>query len=115
MVSVVNIHDEPCDIPVCRPTKFGNPYSHLLTKMLPVGLHVQTREDAVSKFAQFFYSENGRRLRERALLEIPNDAKVGCHCAPKTCHADIIAGYLNWKRDYKFDGPKARTKLCLNH
>jgi hypothetical protein len=79
--------------------------------MLPVGFHVKTREDAVSKFAEYFYSEHGRKLRERALLEIPDGAKIGCYCAPLSCHGDIIAGYLNYKRDYKFESPKAITKI----
>jgi hypothetical protein len=79
--------------------------------MLPVGMHVATREDAVSKFAQWFYSEQCRALREKALLEIPDNSKIGCYCVPKVCHGDIIAGYLNWKRNYKFEGPKAQTRI----
>jgi hypothetical protein len=111
MVVVVNIHDEKCDIAVCRPGVFGNPFTHLLTKMLPVGFHVKTREDAVAKFADYFYSEYGRKLRQKALIEIPDGSKIGCYCVPKPCHGEIIAGYLNWKRNYKFDGPKAQTRI----
>lgn len=111
MVIVVNIHNQRCDIPVCRPTIYGNPFTHLVSKAVPVGFKVGTRHEAVAKFAHWFYSEHSRELRQRALREIPDGSKIGCHCAPDECHADIIAGYLNWKRDLKFNGPKARTVL----
>jgi hypothetical protein len=93
MVTVVNLRKERADIPVCRPTAYGNPY---------IG-HERVRDWVIEKFAEFFYSERGRELRQRALVEIPPNAKIGCHCAPLRCHADIIAGYLNWKREVTFD------------
>jgi len=74
-----------------------------------IGHKVATREQAISKFAEYWYSERGRRLRQQAMLEIPLDAVLGCYCAPLLCHGDIIAGYLNWKRSKYFEGPKGRT------
>lgn len=91
MVTVVNFKHDRADIPVCRPTAYGNPY--------PIYL---SRSYSIERFAEFFYSERGRTLRQQALKEIPDDAKLGCYCAPERCHADIIAGYLNWKRDLSF-------------
>jgi hypothetical protein len=90
-VKVVNIKKESCDIPVCRPTIFGN--------FMGFG---NPRKNAVEAFALYFYSEDGRKLREKALKEIPENAKIGCYCSPEPCHADIIAGYLNWKRSLQF-------------
>ena len=86
MVTVVNLRKERADIPVCRPTIYGNPY-----------MVAKNRNEAILMFAEFFYSERGRELRHKALAEIPFNAKLGCHCAPERCHADIIAGYINWK------------------
>jgi hypothetical protein len=96
MVRVVNLNFQKCDVEVCRPGPFGNPYSHLL--YATAGIHVRNRDEAVDRFAEYFYSEKGRPLRERTLAEISDNVTIGCHCAPKRCHADIIAGYLNWKR-----------------
>lgn len=96
MVTVVNILKERADIPVCRPTMYGNPY--LVTSLKDSVAY----DEAVLMFAMFFYSERGRELRHKALAEISSDAKIGCYCAPMRCHADIIAGYLNWKRDLSF-------------
>jgi hypothetical protein len=102
VVTVVNLRKETCDIPVCRPTVYGNFPGY------------GNPEKAVEIFANWFYSELGRKLRQRALIEISDGMKIGCHCAPKSCHADIIAGYLNWKRNIEFNGPKARTVLYGN-
>ena len=99
-VTVVNIMKERCDIPVCRPTIYGN---------FP-GFG-SPRINAVENFAVYFYSNAGKKLRQCALLEIPDGAKIGCYCAPLPCHADIIAGYLNWKRQIEFSGPKAKTVI----
>lgn len=97
MVKVVNIHYERADIKVCRPADLSNPYTHL---PYGLGVRVKDRDTAVNRFAELWYSEDMRSLRERALREISDNATLGCVCAPKRCHADIIAGYLNWKRGY---------------
>jgi len=109
MVTVVNLTKEKADKAVCRPTIYGNPF--VLSPSGPYGFRVLTREDAILRFAEYFYSESRRDLRQRALLEIPDGSTIGCHCDPLPCHAHIIAGYLNWKRNYKWEGPKAVTKI----
>jgi Domain of unknown function (DUF4326) len=96
MVSVVNINYERADIKATRPGPFGNPFSHLAYGTARV--KVRTREEAVLCYAVWFYSRAGRYLREKALVEIPDGRRLGCVCVPKTCHAEIIAGYVNAKR-----------------
>ena len=56
------------------------------------------RFNCLLKFAEYWYAPEQKSLRERALVEIPKDADLGCWCHPKTCHCDIIAGYLEWTR-----------------
>jgi hypothetical protein len=56
-----------------------------------------TREDVILLFAKYFYAPEQAGLRKKA-LELPQDAILGCWCVPKLCHAEIIAGYVNWKR-----------------
>lgn len=110
MVEVVNKRYQRPDIDVTRNGPFGNPYTHLVTYG-GYGIRVKTREIAIDRFAEYFYSERGRQLRQRCMLEIPDGATIGCVCHPLRCHADIIAGYLNWKRNPEFNGPKARSVI----
>jgi hypothetical protein len=97
MVTVVNLNFERCDIKVDRTGPFGNPFTHLLYGT--AGIHVKTRDEAINRFIEYFYSEKGRPLRVRALTEIKPNMRIGCHCIPKRCHAEIIAGYVNWRNN----------------
>jgi hypothetical protein len=66
---------------------YGNPY------------HVHKHgEDAILLYAVWWYAPEQKWLREKALSEICPGDSIGCWCRPKNCHGDIIAGYLNWKR-----------------
>lgn len=107
LVRVVNVNDHtPGTIPedginipyyriwnVTRPNIFGNPFVLRDTE------NNQEREHVLMLFAEYWYAEQQRPLRNRAMMNFPPGAVLGCVCAPKQCHADIIAGYLNWKRD----------------
>lgn len=54
------------------------------------------RDEVLLKFAVYWYAEAQRGLRARARGELPFRI-LGCWCAPKRCHGDIIAGYVNWR------------------
>jgi hypothetical protein len=56
------------------------------------------RGSAIERFAAYWYAPEQKWLREKALSEIPSYAILGCWCAPKFCHCDIVAGYLEYKR-----------------
>jgi hypothetical protein len=57
-----------------------------------------SRAEVIAKFAEYWYSPQQKFLREAALTHIAQHATLGCWCKPRDCHGDIIAGYLNWKR-----------------
>lgn len=78
------IHDN--GVYIGRPTLFSNPY-----KIWVDG----SRKDVVHKFAIYFYN----RIREdpdyhEQILGLSGKTLL-CHCFPKECHGDVIAGYLN--------------------
>ncbi len=73
---------------VGRPSIFGNPF-HLERE--------SDRDLVLLEFADYWYAPEQKWLRERALLEIHKGQVLGCYCHPKRCHADIIAGYIEWK------------------
>jgi Domain of unknown function (DUF4326) len=97
VVTVVNCRFVPCNRKVTRPSIFGNPFSHKLSRFSDT-IYVKSREEAILKFAEYWYAEAQRGLRKIALQDFPPNATLGCVCHPKSCHADIIAGYLNWRR-----------------
>lgn len=72
-----------------RPSVWGNPY--------PL-VQESNRAACLAKFVEYWYAPEQRWLREKALAELTPDKILCCFCAPKACHGDIIAGYLNWKR-----------------
>lgn len=96
MNRVVNIRKEFADIYMGRPWKWhraGSPWHN--------PFHIergQPRGSAILAFAAYFYAPEQKWLREKALAEIWPNATLGCWCAPHPCHAEIVAGYLEWKR-----------------
>ena len=84
--TVVNIKHEKCDVYCGRPSLYGNPFR--------VGKD-GTRVDVILKYIDYFFE----RMRDdpvfkKKILEL-KDKKLGCYCAPETCHCDVIAEYLN--------------------
>jgi hypothetical protein len=72
-----------------KASPFGNPF-HLDGQM--------TRQECLLQFAEWWYAPEQKRLRNLALTL--TGKVLGCWCAPRLCHGDIIAGYLDWK-NYK--------------
>lgn len=79
MIKVVHCKKEKYDIYIGRPSKWGNPYS--------VGSD-GTRNEVISKYEAYLMSPNQRHLIE-CLPEL-KDKILGCWCAPKACHGDIL-------------------------
>ena len=75
---------------------FANPYH--------IGIDGD-RNEVLLKFAVWFYSSEQKNLRDLARRTLAYSI-LGCWCKPKSCHGDIIAGYVNWRE--VFESP---TKL----
>ena len=85
-------YDVPKDaVYIGRPTKWGNPYSHLEGQSL-AEYKVATREEAVERFEQYLLSHP--ELLEAAKKEL-RGKDVVCWCAPKSCHGHILVKYAN--------------------
>lgn len=74
---VVHIKKEPYSVYIGRPSVFGNPFT----------LDKYTRTEAVSNYET--YARQHSEVLE-AILELSEDAVLGCWCAPRLCHGDII-------------------------
>lgn len=57
-----------------------------------------TRAEVIAKFAAYWYDPEQWKLRHMADITIDDNEILGCWCRPEFCHGDIIAGYLNWRR-----------------
>jgi len=79
---VVNCKDEPCEVLVDRSTKWGNPFR--------VGVH-GTREECIAKHAAWLPTQPHL---VGALHELRGKT-LGCHCAPRACHADTLLELAN--------------------
>lgn len=84
MTRVVHCKREQYDVYIGRPSKWGNPFSHLPGKGWVM---VSSREDAVARYRGWVV---GQRELMAALLELKGKV-LGCWCHPKECHGDVLA------------------------
>ena len=93
MPKVWNKRDPKCPkdaVYVGRPTKWGNPYSHLPSALAEY--RVATREEAIERYRQWFMFSD---LRNQTYLNELRGKDLVCWCAPKACHADILLELAN--------------------
>lgn len=89
---VINISsNEPFDVYVGRPSKFGNPFTHLqhLGGNLII---VDTREEAIVRYEEWIRSQP--ELMAAAKQELKNKT-LGCWCHPLACHAEVLIKIAN--------------------
>lgn len=74
-----------------RPSKFGNPYP------LDNPHDDHKRELVIEKYRRFFHDKINTDPIFRSDILTLRGKILYCYCAPKQCHGDIIADYLNDK------------------
>jgi len=77
MTKVVNIKKEPCDIKICRPSKWGNPYI--------IGKD-GNRAEVIKKYHMWI-------IHQKELMDSLHELegkKLGCFCSPLSCHGDVL-------------------------
>lgn len=85
---VVNKRQEPYDVYIGRPGKWGNPFV--------IGKD-GTREEVIAKYRDYVLAQ-GHLLYS---LEELRGKRLGCWCAPLPCHGDVLVELL------AFSGPAA--------
>jgi len=86
-VASKRMHCTPDDVYVGRPTKFGNPFSHLPHQTLARN-RVATREEAVAKYEAWIRANPTLMAAAKAELK---GRRLICWCHPLPCHADVLA------------------------
>lgn len=84
-MKVVNLNQEPYDVYIGRPSKWGNPYV--------IGKD-GTRSEVIAKYRE--YVMNNPELME-SLVELRGKI-LGCYCKPKACHGDVLVELCSYKR-----------------
>ena len=80
---------EPYDVYIGRPSRWGNPFSHLPKSKAEV--RVATREEAVAAYAKWL---SMKLLDEPEFLEPLRGKVLACWCRPAACHGDVIVELL---------------------
>lgn len=88
MCSVVHCKKMPYDIYIGRPSKWGNPFTHLKDKKTSAKHMVRNREEAVEAYRQWITTGEGKHLLND-LSELKGKV-LGCWCKPQSCHGDIL-------------------------
>jgi len=83
MAKVVHCKQDAYDVYIGRPGPFGNPFT--------IGRD-GTREEVVEKYAEWVLTQPDLLAKIKAELK---DKILGCWCAPKLCHGDILVELAN--------------------
>lgn len=74
---VVNLRDERCDVRICRPGPWGNPFKINAC---------QTRSQVIIMYEGWLLSNLDLLARLPELV----GKRLGCWCAPQACHGDVL-------------------------
>lgn len=80
--------NEEYDVFIGRPSKWGNPFSHLPSTLAQY--KVSCREEAVEKYREWILTQP-HLLSD---LEELRGKRLGCFCAPKLCHGHVLIELL---------------------
>jgi hypothetical protein len=94
---VVHCKKEDHDIYIGRPSKWGNPYSH--QKGTQAKFKVDTRQQAIEAYKTYLWKLiSAGKISLVQLAELDNKT-LGCWCAPKPCHGDVLLAAANWAKE----------------
>jgi hypothetical protein len=85
--------DEIGDVYIGRPSKWGNPFTHINDRYTKANFIVATRNDAIEAYKKWFMKAEQKHLRDQ-LHELRGKNLV-CWCAPLACHGDFLIKMAN--------------------
>jgi hypothetical protein len=88
--TVVNLRHEFCDVQICRPGQFGNPFI--------IGRDGD-RDEVIEKYKIWFL----KQPKLIAQLSMLKGKRLGCVCAPLPCHGDFLAKLADAVSDQRLD------------
>lgn len=93
MTKVVNCNKETYDVYIGRPSKWGNPFTHISDKKTKAQFITNSREEAIEAYRSWITEGDGKHLLND-LSELRGKI-LGCWCHPKSCHGDVLVDLLS--------------------
>lgn len=93
LCKVVHFKKHDHDIYVGRPSKWGNPFSHIQDGNTLAKNIVNSRTEAINAYREWITNGDGKYLLND-LHELKGKT-LGCWCKPKSCHGDVLAELVN--------------------
>jgi hypothetical protein len=90
---VVHCKKSKYDVYIGRPSKWGNPFTHIADKTTLAKYLVSTRSESIEKYKEWILEGDGNHLLND-LHELKGKI-LGCWCKPNNCHGDILAELAN--------------------
>jgi hypothetical protein len=94
-MKVVNKNTENYDVYIGRPSKWGNPFTHIKSKDTLACHLVSNRKESIDKYREWITKGDGMHLLDD-LHELKGKV-LGCWCKPKSCHGDVLIDLINQK------------------
>lgn len=91
MTTVVHCKKDNYDVYIGRPSKWGNPYTHIKDKETQAEFIVSSRKESIEKYREYILSKP-ELLNDLCELK---GKRLGCWCKPKSCHGDILVELIN--------------------
>lgn len=82
---VVNVHKEPCDVCIMRPSILANRFE--------IGKD-GTREEVIAKHKEYMYQRIEHDTEFMLAIFALQGKRIGCCCAPLPCHGDNYVEFL---------------------
>jgi hypothetical protein len=116
---VVNINrGEPFDVYMGRPGKglrgrFGNSIQR--RQPCPVCQAVHTEHEELVACHEVLFKQRIKDPEYRRSVLTLQGKRLGCFCAPGTCHCDIIASWLMWEAGWRIDAREEIQQKQTQH
>ena len=85
--AVVHCKKEAYDVYIGRPSKWGNPFSHLWGTLAKYKCN--NRKEAIALYREWVTEGEGKYLLKD--LHQLKGKTLGCWCKPLACHGDVLA------------------------
>lgn len=86
---LINISSgEAYDISIARPSKWGNPFTHIKDRSTLAKYVLSTRKEAIDAYRKYITKGEGKWLLDH--LDELRGKTISCFCYPKSCHGDIL-------------------------
>lgn len=91
--TVVHCKKSEYDIYIGRPSKWGNPFTHIKDSTTLAKFVVNSRDEAIEKYREYVTNGEGKWLLNH--IDELKGKVLGCWCSPKSCHGDVLSELAN--------------------